>query len=138
MNSRTAVELRDEIYGLINSIKFVVEKMDNTVKPDIQSLNDEQKSYIRTAQTTRPSLFKEIVDKLIAYVVACSCDHLEFIKRRKCRDLTPLQNDVKIAQTGSWLSRFFCNSDVTSQLDEVKSKIAAAKDRFQVSISLIY
>ena len=74
MNSKTAVDLRDEIYDLINSIKFVVEKMDNTVKPNIQSLNDEQKSYIKTAQTTKPSLFKEIVDKLIAYVVARLCE----------------------------------------------------------------
>ena len=71
MNNKTAVKLRDEIYGLIDLIKEIVEKLDNTFKSNIQSLSVEQKSYIRTAQAAKPNLFKGIVDKLIAYVVAC-------------------------------------------------------------------
>ena len=64
-NNKTAGELRDEILDLINSIGDIVGKMNDTVKPDIQSLDDEHKSYIRTTQVKKPSLFKEIVDKLV-------------------------------------------------------------------------
>ena len=74
LNSKIAEELRDEIFDLINSIGEVVVQMNNAVKPQIQSLNDGQKSYIRDAQVKKPSLFKEVVDKLIEYVVRCQDD----------------------------------------------------------------
>ena len=74
MNSKIAKELRDELFDLIKSVGEVVGEMNNTVKPQIESLNDGEKSYIRIAQVKKPSLFKEIVDKLIEYVVTCQGD----------------------------------------------------------------
>ena len=73
MNNKITAALRDEILDLVNSIGDIVGKMNDRVRPNIQSLNQDQKLYISTTQASQPSLFKEIVDRLIEYVPKHQC-----------------------------------------------------------------